>query len=206
MVLLKQLKELISKKEDIIATNISASTDFNTLTERGKYYFSSTPTGTNKPCGKYGVLEVLRNSGSFITQRYTVYDGSEVYTRGGHSGNWSEWRKNDGTVLWENSNPTATTFAAQEITLSSADYTYLEFYFKDGTSCICEKVAKGYDVNVFRLIGMDNNNLLSFRFRAANYINDTTYSITSGLYKNATTTSVGQNYDTMLIPLKVIGY
>lgn len=129
-----------------------------------------------------------------------------TYERQCVSGTWTEWRKSDGTVLWENPNPTATTFAAQEIILSSADYTYLEFYFKDGTSCICEKVAKGYDVNAIRLIGMDNSNLLSFRFRAANYINDTTYSITSGLYKNATTTSVGQNYDNMLIPLKVIGY
>lgn len=74
------------------ARNISASTNFDSVTIPGKYYFTSTPSGENKPVAKYGVLEVFGNSGSFRMQRFTVYDGSEVYTRGGHSGNWSEWK------------------------------------------------------------------------------------------------------------------
>ena len=74
----------------------ATNANFNDLTKRGVYYFTSIPTGSNKPnTSSSGVLEVFKsNNGNLITQRYTDYTGANTWTRGSYLGSWTSWTAN----------------------------------------------------------------------------------------------------------------
>ena len=79
-----------------VTTNRPINADFNTFTKTGIYVDTSTPTGPNKPTNVTGILEV-KNWGSFVTQKYTNYDGTYFYLRGAYNGSWSTWKAYKGT-------------------------------------------------------------------------------------------------------------
>ena len=70
-----------------------ASEDFNSLKYPGTYYFGYTPTHSTRPVAKSGVLEVFAPNENLliITQRYTTYDGLNIYCRGYNNG-WNAWK------------------------------------------------------------------------------------------------------------------
>lgn len=72
----------------------SASSDFDNLKYPGSYYFGYTPTHSSRPIGKSGVLEVFTPNENLliVTQRYTTYDGQNIYCRGYGSNGWSAWK------------------------------------------------------------------------------------------------------------------
>ena len=110
-----------------------------------------------------------------------------------------------GTVLWENPDPTAE-FPEQNITLSSSDYDYLKFYCKNGSSCVCTEALKGYGVVAFSIIGESANTYLGIRRRHLSYVNDTTYSVKEGQMKQTHVNTAAIVYNTILVPLLVVGY
>lgn len=75
----------------------ATNADFNTITTPGTYISSATPTGSNYPIAKTGVLEVFVMD-SIIVQRYTTYDGRLVFQRGYYSSAWEVWHNIGSTI------------------------------------------------------------------------------------------------------------
>jgi hypothetical protein len=72
-----------------------ASTDLNTYTSSGIYHQSANAnagTGANYPVAYAGMLEVFASS-SMVYQRYTLYNGGQIYTRSSYNGTWYGWRQ-----------------------------------------------------------------------------------------------------------------
>lgn len=110
------------------------------------------------------------------------------------------------TILWSNPEPSAN-FAGQDITLSSNDYDFLEFYFVDGSHSYCFKVPKGYGFKATVLIGEGANTHLGFRYRIITYTDDTHYAVGNGYIKVVSKTNPETDtYDHIVRPLYVIGY
>ncbi len=108
----------------------------------------------------------------------------------------------DGKILWENPNPTANKFTAQNITLSSSDYNYYEVFCvwssavnrtcstglaKKGTGCIACFVSSH-----------------SF-YRTFNYSTDTEISVGAGT-EIVITSGASSTNNEWFIPIMVIGY
>ena len=206
MNLLKQLKTEIATK---ISKELASYTgDLNDIKTTGFVYARG--TATNIPVsGHFYFLTTIAINENNVYQRATrlIADLKLMYTyeRQCVSGTWTEWRKSDGTVLWENPNPTAE-FAAQTITLSSSDYNFLEIYFKDSNTCQIEKITKGYGTRAIKVIGEGNGSYIGIRMRSITYVNDTTYSITDGVKKDCNETGEAVVYNNVLVPIKIIGY
>lgn len=103
-----------------------------------------------------------------------------------------------GKTLWENQNPT-TNFNAQNITLNSSDYDYLEIFYYDETSrqyCVSVRGLKG-DKILLHCNWSGSTNLTLMRM--FDYVNDTTYSVSVG-YRG------GQQDNSICIPIKILGY
>ena len=108
-------------------------------------------------------------------------------------------------TLWENANPTSA-FSSQNITLSSADYDYLIWFFKfDKTNPYYINTTTSIKGNSFIysffncwIVGGNLNR------RIIDYVNDTTYTINScdSVVPNLST---GSTNDDLLIPVKIIG-
>lgn len=184
---------------------LTAGQDFNAITTSGKYAFNAIPTGSNRPINLSGYLEVFTKD-TFTLQRYTSYKGRTVHIRGYYKGTWFPWKEiSVGIVLWTNPNPTAE-FPAQNITLSSSEYKYLEVLFKDSSTFQSEKTIKGSGVRAIKLIGEASGEALGFRIRTMSYVNDTTYSFTNGLLKRCNVTTEATVANLALIPYQIIGY
>ncbi len=110
-------------------------------------------------------------------------------------------------ILWQNANPHQA-FDAQNITLNSSKYDFLEFYFAncDSTFVCYIKVEKGCGGIASELIGEGAGAYIGYRRRIFRYINDTTYSIGDGMLKYANTSNQADIANTILVPIKVIGY
>ena len=97
-------------------------------------------------------------------------------------------------LLWENPNTTQA-FAAQTVTLNSADYDLLLWLYAESTSArayLSVITAKGKGA-----IMCEADTAYNY-FRSATYVSDTSYSISTG-YKNQTTDN------SMMIPIAVYG-
>ena len=135
-----------------------------------------------------------------------VVDGYSNSTTDSYSCNYVN--KFDGTVLWTNTTPTSD-FTAQQITLNSSDYDYLEIWFYisvlNNAESFCAKTEKGKNLRVSYFIGEEAGGYFGFRFRFVNYVNDTKLSISDCNQKkvNEQTIQTGNNW---AIPYKVIGY
>lgn len=109
----------------------------------------------------------------------------------------------DGTILWENQNPTAD-FAEQDITLSSDDYDILEFFFRsdvNGNRADSIRVLKGYGIE----FDMYSSTLATRTWkRRATFTNNTKYHFENcGQLEQGQATSIHNEY---CVPLYVIGY
>lgn len=75
---------------------IPANADLNTYTGDGIWHQSQnaeTGAGTaNYPTALAGLLEI-KNAGSFVYQRYTVYNSGKEYTRAKYINTWYPWRE-----------------------------------------------------------------------------------------------------------------
>ena len=111
-----------------------------------------------------------------------------------------------GTILWANPNPSSN-FAAQNITLSNDDYDILEIFYSNapGTNYIySSRIYKGK--STFLTVNhIGASNTVYHRWRAFDYSNDTTYSISTGT-QQATNSSSSDSSISYIIPLYVIGY
>lgn len=108
-----------------------------------------------------------------------------------------------GTVLWENPDPTVD-FSSQTLTLSSADYDYLELYYKFGTTyniVSTMKTVKGYECRMFMMAGTSNG--VEAYYRDLIRYNDTSFRISTCFKAVATTESETNAY---IIPIKIVGY
>ena len=104
----------------------------------------------------------------------------------------------NGTLLWTNPSPTSS-FASQNITLSSDDYDVLEIFFSVTNSSIQIKSTKGLKGQNLILEFYDGYGSKG-AIRPINYTNDTTLAVQNSFYNS---TSGSANY---CIPLYVIGY
>lgn len=114
-------------------------------------------------------------------------------------------------ILWTNPNPTSS-FAAQNITLSTSDYDMYEVIFKQNVTqtnsqSLTLRALKNYNVYASFVININagQNQNTGFRVRTVNYTNETTLAVQDGLQKNETTGVPATNND-ILVPMYVIGY
>lgn len=108
-----------------------------------------------------------------------------------------------GFVLWENPNPTSS-FSSQTLTLSSADYDYLELYYRfDTTHNIVStmKTVKGYECRMFMMAGTSSG--VEVYYRDLIRYTDTSFRI-STCFKAVATTESESNAN--IIPIKIVGY
>lgn len=152
--------------------------------------------------------------GEVVEQAYVEIDGVKHYvtpTRYADGTSLSAYHLNkseyetikrvNGTILWQNSNPTAD-FAAQTITLNSSDYDVLEFIWRTdsaGNLAFSEKIMKGkgtqFDFFSTAIVGR--------RWcRRILYVSDTSYSF-NDCYK-LDSSSAMENGN--CVPLYIIGY
>lgn len=106
----------------------------------------------------------------------------------------------NGTILWENPNPTAD-FAAQTITLSSSDYDCYEVIYR-------QSVDTARTFNTGKIL-KGNGTILSFQailphYRAINYNSDTSLTIGEGIDLPSYATTSANN--SQCVPLYIIGY
>lgn len=140
--------------------------------------------------------------GAVPTNGVIYFDGLEANIPGGY-----EVASNPGgKVLWSNPYPSSQ-FTQRSITLSSGDYDFLEWYFLDGNSTFSIRTVKGYGCFPYMLVQEGNTGYFGFRMRKVGFVDDTTFSITTGTIKyfNKTTTE-SDTYDTIIKPLYVVGY
>lgn len=109
-------------------------------------------------------------------------------------------------LLWTNQSPNSS-FASQDIQLSSNDYDVLEFIYKPfGTdnNLLSSKTIKGKGANLQTLY--KDGTKMDIVFRTATYVNDTTYTISTGNIVQAPGTANIFTTNSQCIPLYVIGY
>ena len=111
-----------------------------------------------------------------------------------------------GAILWVNPNPSSN-FSAKNITLSSGNYDILEIFYSNapGTNYIySSRIYKGK--STFLTVNhISGSNTVFHRWRAFDYSNDTTYSISTGT-QQGTNSASSDNSISYIIPLYVIGY
>lgn len=111
-------------------------------------------------------------------------------------------------ILWENPNPKVE-FPAQVITLSSDDYDFLDIYaygVVNGTVVVHTRLLRGWNAVMHQPVGEAEGEQLGYRMRTFNYYQSyTTYTIGSGLFKLAGTTTAAVVRNEVLIPYRVIG-
>lgn len=151
--------------------------------------------------------------GELVEQAYIEIDGVKYYviparyadgtSLSAYHLNKSEYetiKRVNGTILWQNPNPTAD-FTEQDITLSSSDYDCYEVIYKQNTNTNralnTGKIVKGYGTLL-------NEALSSSRYRGINYNSDTSLHISSGV--NVTPYGNPVPADDQCIPLYIIGY
>lgn len=111
-------------------------------------------------------------------------------------------------LLWENSSPSST-FASQNIDLSSSNYDYLIFIYKMHTGSNRQKsqmILKGADclMDLAWDYGVSGTYYIAEYYRTASRTSDTKYSINDCYirYNSGTTGTTGNNY---VIPIAVYG-
>lgn len=128
----------------------------------------------------------------------TIIDGYSESTQDGYSCNYVN--NGLGKILWTNPNPTSS-FAEQNITLSSSDYDMYEVVFhgsQTGANTFnTGKIPKG--MNAFLQQTYSTSGAINVRSRTINYVNDTTFLVIGGLINGSTD-------NTQCIPVYVIGY
>lgn len=80
-----------SWKEILHEKSKTADTDFNSCNLPGFYFSTVTPTGDNLPVNTKGLLETF-NNGTQVLQRYTTFDGNDIFQRN-FENNWGTWRR-----------------------------------------------------------------------------------------------------------------
>jgi hypothetical protein len=157
--------------------------------------------------------------GEVVEQAYVEIDGVKYYVTparyadgtslSAYHLNRSEYetiKRVNGTILWENPNPTAD-FAAQTITLNSSDYDIYEVYYYDWTSgkhMKSEKALKGQNTIIDLILYYDNKAFIATR--EITYVSDTSLSIgrcDSLVDSSAFTHLTPANW---CVPVYVIGY
>lgn len=111
-----------------------------------------------------------------------------------------------GKVLWTNPNPT-NNFLAQNITLSSDDYNYLEIYFRPYISenyIKSVKIEKGQNALLDCFFRHNSQNYAGIRH--INYVNDITLAVEICYSIVANNVFINQPDESWLIPIKIIGY
>lgn len=117
---------------------------------------------------------------------------------------------NEPIVLWTNPNPN-NGFAPQQITLSSADYNYLEIYYYDwGVDSVswkdlkCVKTLKGYNTVLEAIISYSSRAYIGTR--RARYINNTNLQFDScyALVNESAFSNIISN--AWCLPIKILGY
>ena len=134
----------------------------------------------------------IYNAYNQIKDNYTE-SGTDAYSCNYANNNFASM----GTILWVNPN-TSTSFASQNITLSSDNYDVLEIYVKQATGnsrIQSTKLLKGYDGMLYTEF---DTGLIARRL--ATRVSDTVYTI-----GNVQSTSEYTN-NTNVIPVCVIGY
>ena len=147
----------------------------------------------------YSANYINNNSSSL-----TVHDSYSSSTTEPYSANYINGIV--GRILWTNHNATIA-FGPQTINLSSNDYDILEFYYKSLTGSdeiVSSKTIKGHNANLQTLY-LDGTKI-DIVVRKATYINDTSYSISTGNIVQAPSTSNTFTTNVQCIPLYVIGY
>lgn len=111
------------------------------------------------------------------------------------------------TVLWQNPNPNATTFAAQNITLSSANYDYFDilyYCYTDVRRVHTARVYKNQAAASLSAIFVFNNTMYAGE-RALTRVSDTVYSISSTRGQAFTGTGNASDVIDWLIPIAIYG-
>lgn len=107
-----------------------------------------------------------------------------------------------GTILWKNTNPTASTFASQNIALNSSNYDYYEIIVNWSADVnrtqSSGKVLKGSGT-VFNFVSTHS------WYRTINYVSDTQLTVNNCTEAVIYPTSTSTN-NRWFIPLYVIGY
>lgn len=123
--------------------------------------------------------------------------------------NATELTNTMGTILWTNSTPSAD-YGTAQITLSSSDYDYLDWYFLGGTedanSIHCIRTIKGYGGQVL-IVGtgvFSGTTYNSFIYRNITRVSDTKYNPSYATYRYGTNSTY--NVMNLLKPLYVVGY
>lgn len=127
----------------------------------------------------------------------SIVDGYNTSTQDGYSCNYSN-NVFGGKLLWKNQNPTST-FAAQNILLSSSDYDVLEIFYSYTNSTTQIKSTKALKGKNFILDIYDGYSSKG-AIRPVNYTNDTTLSVQNSFYNSSTGSAA------YCIPLYIIGY
>lgn len=155
---------------------------------------------------KDGVVDIQGNvtlNGSEIQPKLTAGDGISI-----DDGVISA--SNIKVLLWTNPNPTVP-FAAQTITLSSSDYDYLMFILKDHKTvnrCYSVIVKKGQGANFLTFTNFTYNPYNYNQIRTADYVSDTSYSISENKRCSTDNSDIGtsndRNYPIEIIGIKVV--
>jgi hypothetical protein len=113
--------------------------------------------------------------------------------------------------LWENPDPTVN-FSAQNITLSSADYDYLKWFYKKGRnddSLMSIETLKGYGATLngsgLAHISGSSNYVGSAYTRICTRVSDTEYSVPEATVNVGNSTTAGTDTTFYLIPIAVYG-
>jgi hypothetical protein len=115
-----------------------------------------------------------------------------------------------GKILWTNSNP-STSFADQDVSLTSDDYDLLEIFFNQGTTntaCWSARAIKGYGTQLIVTTNLNEGfaQTTGTRLRVVNYISDTTLHIGNCLTRDGAGSVTPTVNNTGLIPMYIVGY
>ena len=109
-----------------------------------------------------------------------------------------------GKILWTNPSPTDV-FEAQNITLNSDDYDYIEVFYYSWTNNMVEscKVPKGYNINLSTTIFSTS---LHYGNRTMTRISDTEFAVSDAKGIASSNPSTIINDNDWIIPFLIIGY
>lgn len=110
-------------------------------------------------------------------------------------------------ALWENPNISATNFGPQTITLSSADYDYLEVYYyvyNDRRAIQSLKTFKGEDFELMTVFSHDAK--MWWGARLVHYVNDTTFEFKDAYSADPNAIPAPAITNDWIIPIKILGY
>lgn len=132
----------------------------------------------------------------YITPTINV-DGDDIYS--------------EPVVLWQNPNPT-TSFVGQQITLndSMANYNYIEIIFSNGSSNSYRystgKIEPNKLTSIYYFAGLENNSVLTLRYREITAMTNTTITFDNPYYKQLNNPSTRTDGGNQTIPIKILGY